>query len=235
MMLLHFHPLSSYCHKVLIALYENGTPFEPAVVDLSNDEASAEYRKISPFGKMPALVDSARGQTVNEATIIIEYLDAFYPGATKFIPADPDAAWQTRMWDRFFDNYLHDPMQRCTGDMLRPAESRDPFGVAEARRRITGTYDIVERHMQGREWIGDTFSLADCAAAPALFYTNTILPLGEAHANTRAYLGRLMARPSYARALAEAEPFFGWFPFDTKPQRVLQPAAHGGSKQMATP
>lgn len=221
---LHFHPLSSYCLKVLIALYENGTPFETAFIDLSDEEASEDFRRISPFGKMPVLVDGQRKRTVNEASIIIEYLDAFYPGRTKFIPADADDAWRIRMWDRFFDLYLHDSQQRCVADALRPADSRDPFGVAGYERRIFESYDVFERHLQGREWIGPEFSLADCAAAPPLFYCNTTFPLAPKYPNTRAYLGRLMARPSFARALEEAEPYFHFFPLDPKPQRVLQAA-----------
>lgn len=219
----HFHPLSSYCHKALIALYENGTPFEPAVLNLMDPEATAEFRKISPFGKMPALEDTARGHVVNEATIIIEYLDEHYRGAVRFIPADADQAWQIRMWDRFFDNYLHDNMQRTVGDALRADGSRDPYTVEDCKKRMLHFYDVLERHMRGREWIGAHFSLADCAASPSLFYANTIYPLGTRYPNARAYLGRLMTRPSYARALEEAEPFFGFFPLDPKPVRILHP------------
>lgn len=224
MLRFHFHPLSSYCHKALIALYENGTQFEPAVLDLMDPEATAAFRKISPFGKMPALEDTTRGHIVNEATTIIEYLDEHYRGPIKFIPADADQAWQTRMWDRFFDNYLHDSMQRTVADSIRADGSHDPYAVAECRKRILEFYGLLERHVKGREWIGAHFSLADCAAAPALFYANTIYPLDKEYPNARAYLGRLMERPSYARILEEAEPFFGFFPLDPKPQRRLQAA-----------
>lgn len=219
----HFHPLSSYCHKALIALYENATAFEPVVLDLMDPQVTAAFRKISPFGKMPALEDMQRGHIVNEATIVIEYLDEHYRGRIRFIPADADQAWQTRMWDRFFDIYLHDHMQRVVADSFRADGSHDPFGVEGYKKRIFETYDLVERHMKGREWIGADFSLADCAAAPALFYSNTIYPLGGGYPNARAYLGRLMERPSYARVLEEAEPFFNFFPLEPKPSRTLQP------------
>ncbi len=217
----HFHPLSSYCHKALIALYENETAFEPVVLNLMAPEVRAAFRKISPFGKMPALEDTGRGHVVNEATTVIEYLDEHYRGATRFIPADADQAWQIRMWDRFFDNYLHDSMQRTVGDSLRADGSRDPYTVEQCKKRIFEFYGILERHMENRDWIGAQFSLADCAAAPALFYANTIYPLGRDYPHARAYLSRLMERPSYARALAEAEPFFHFYPLDPKPQRVL--------------
>lgn len=221
---LHFHPLSSYSHKALIALYENGTQFEPAALDLMDPQVTVAFRKISPFGKMPALEDTTRGYIVNEATTIIEYLDENYRGTIKFIPADMDQAWQIRMWDRFFDNYLHESMQRVVADSFRADGSHDPYAVAEHKKRIFEFYGILEQHIKGREWIGAHFSLAECAAAPSLFYANTIYPLGKEYPNTRAYLGRLMERPSYARILEEAEPFFGFFPLEPKPQRTLQAA-----------
>lgn len=221
---LHFHPLSSYSHKALIALYENGTEFEPVQLDISRDDVTAAFRKISPFGKMPALEDTARGQVVNEATVIVEYLDQHHRGAVRFIPADTDQALQIRMWDRFFDNYLHEFMQRTVADAFRSDGSHDPYTVTDCKKRIFHFYDFLEQHIQGREWIGAHFSLAECAAAPSLFYANTIYPLGKQYPNAHAYLGRLMTRPSYARVLKEAEPFFNFFPLEPKPQRTLQAA-----------
>lgn len=212
---LHAHPLASYCHKVLIALYENGTPFEQAMVDLSSEAAVAAFRKISPMGKMPALVDSVRGAEVWESTTQIEYLDTFYPGATRFIPDDADAAWRTRMWDRFYDNYVHEPMQRIVGDRLRPADKRDPETVLQAQALLRQAYRVIEAAIAGQAWaMGDSFSLADCAAAPALFYANILLPAGPEHPAVVGYVERLMARPSYARALQEAVPWFRYFPFE---------------------
>jgi glutathione S-transferase len=210
---LHFHPLASYCHKVLIALYEDDTPFTPNTVDLGNETERAALLKLWPIGKFPVLQDDARNQTVPESTVIIEYLDRCYPGRTQFIPAEFDRAWQTRLRDRFYDLYVHEPMQKIVGDRLRPPDKRDPHGVEEARARLTTSYDMIDREMATRAWaVGDAFGLADCAAAPALFYANEVMPFGESHKNLAAYLGRLKARPSYARVLVEAEPYFAMFP-----------------------
>jgi glutathione S-transferase len=214
---LHFHPLASYCHKVLIALYENETPFTPNFVDLSNEPARAALLKLWPIGKFPVLADDARNQIVPESSVIIEYLDRYYPGGTKFIPADADRAWQTRLRDRFYDLHVHEPMQKIVGDRLRPQGKNDPHGVEEARARLTTSYAMIDREMATRTWaIGEAFSLADCAAAPALFYANEVMPFGESHRNVAAYFGRLKARPSYARVLKEAEPYFAMFPREAR-------------------
>jgi glutathione S-transferase len=210
---LHFHPLASYCHKVLIALYENDTPFAPNKVDLSNQDERAALLQMWPIGKFPVLRDAAREQTIPESTIIIEYLDRHYPGATRFIPADMDRAWQTRLSDRFYDHYVHEPMQKIVADRLRPEGKKDLHGVEEARARLRTSYGMIEQEMATRSWaMGGEFSLADCAAAPSLFFANEVMPFGEDHANVAAYLGRLKARPSYARVLKEAEPYFAMFP-----------------------
>jgi glutathione S-transferase len=210
---LHFHPLASYCHKVLIALYENDTPFTPNRVDLSNQDERAALLQLWPIGKFPVLRDEARGETVPESTVVIEYLDRHYPGATRFIPGDADRAWQTRLRDRFYDLYVHEPMQKIVGDRLRSASKEDPQGVEEARARLRTSYAMIDKEMATRNWaMGEEFSLADCAAAPALFYANEVLPFGAGHENVAAYLGRLKARRSYARVLKEAEPYFAMFP-----------------------
>ena len=210
---LHFHPLASYCHKVLIALYENDTPFTPNRVDLSSASERAALLKLWPIGKFPVLVDDARNQTLPESTVIIEYLDRHYPGATRFIPGDADRAWQTRLRDRFYDLYVHEPMQKIVGDRLRPEGNKDPHGVEEARARLRTSFAMIDQEMATRKWaIGEEFSVADCAAAPALFFANEVMPFGEGHENVAAYLGRLKARPSYARVLKEAEPYFAMFP-----------------------
>jgi glutathione S-transferase len=209
---LHFHPLASYCHKVLIALYENDTPFMPHMVDLGNEAERAALIKLWPIGKFPVLSDDARNQTVPESTVIIEYLDRHYPGRTAFIPADPDLARQTRLRDRFYDLYVHEPMQKIVGDRIRPPD-KDPHGVEEARARLRTSYGMIDQEMATRTWaMGDAFSLADCAAGPALFYANEVMPFSDTHANIAAYFGRLKARPSYARVLSEAEPYFSMFP-----------------------
>jgi glutathione S-transferase len=210
---LHFHPLASYCHKVLIALYENDTPFTPNLVDLGSESQRAALLKLWPIGKFPVLRDDARDQTVPEASIIIEYLDRYYPGGTQFIPADADHALQTRLCDRFYDLYVHEPMQKIVGDRIRPADKKDPHGVEEASARLQTAYGMIDQEMASRKWaMGEAFSLADCAAAPPLFFANEVLPFGDTHRNVAAYLGRLKARPSYARVLKEAEPYFAMFP-----------------------
>src|SRR5260221_8814699 len=202
-----FHPLASYCQKVLIALYENGTPFEPHVVDFSNEASAAAFRKLWPVAKMPVLRDDARDRTIPESSIIIEYLAQHYPGPTELIPADAVCALQTRLRDRFYDLYVHEPMQRIVGDRLRPEGEKDPHGVEEAKARLGTSYQMIDQAMAMPSWAtGDAFSLADCAAAPALFYANEVMPLGEGHKNVAAYLDRLKARPCYARVLREAEP-----------------------------
>jgi glutathione S-transferase len=210
---LYFHPLSSFCHKALIALYENATPFEPVMVDLGKDNERAALLKLWPIGKFPVLRDEARNQTVPESTVIIEYLDRHYPGTTQFIPRDADRAWQTRLRDRFYDLYVHEPMQRIVGDRLRPEGKKDPQGVTEARCRLRTSYGMIDREMASQNWaMGDAFSLADCAAAPALFYANEVAPFGDSHRHLVAYFDRLKARPSYARVIEEAEPYFSMFP-----------------------
>jgi len=210
---LHFHPLASYCHKVLIALYENDVPFTPNRVDLSSESERAALLKLWPIGKFPVLRDDARGQTVPESTVIIEYLDRHYPGRTRFIPADLDAPWQTRLRDRFYDLYVHEPMQKIVGDRLRPEGSKDPHGVEEAKTRLRTAYGLIDQQMAMQTWAnGEAFGLADCAAAPALFYANEVMPFGDGCGNLAAYFARLKARPSYARVLREAEPYFAMFP-----------------------
>jgi glutathione S-transferase len=209
---LHFHPLASFCWKALIALYENDTPFAPNMVDLGNAAERAALLKLWPIGKFPVLRDDARDQTVPESSIIIEYLDRHYPGQTQFIPADPDLARQTRLRDRFYDLYLHLPMQKIMGDRLRP-EAKDPRGVEEAREQLRTSYRMIEAQMAGSTWaMGEAFGLADCAAMPALFYGNMVEPFGDAHKNVTAYFERLTARPSVARVLREAEPYFNMVP-----------------------
>lgn len=211
-LVLHLHPLSSYCQKVLIALYENGTAFETHVLDLSKAEVVAGLRKLWPPGKMPVLEDAGRGQTVPESSIIIEYLDRYHPGAAPLIPADPDLALRTRLADRFYDLYVHDPMQRIVGDKLRPEGKGDPYGVEVYRGLLRRAYEIIDADMADRTWaVGEAFTLADCAAAPPLFFANKLVPFGS-HANLAAYFERLTRRPSVARAFREAEPFLKYFP-----------------------
>jgi glutathione S-transferase len=222
---LYSHPLASFCHKVLIAFYENDTPFEPIMVDLGDETSRAAFRGVWPMMKMPVLRDEARGRTVAESTIVIEYLDSYYPGRTRFLPTDPDRAWQVRMWDRFYDHYVQEPMQKIVGDRLRPAGETDPHGVEQAKAQLRQAYGVLDRDMESKTWtMADAFTLADCAAAPALFYANTVVPFGDTQRNLAAYLDRLMARASFARVLAEAQPYFALFPLEQKPQ-IARPRA----------
>jgi glutathione S-transferase len=213
----YFHPLSSFCHKALIALYENDVAFEPVVVNLGDPKSRAEFQAVWPMAKFPVLRDEARNATVAESTTIIEYLDAHYPGGTRFVPSDADAAWKIRMWDRVYDHYVHVPMQKIVGDSLRPADKTDPYGVEQAASLIRQSYDMIQRTMETQRWAaGDAFSLADCAAAPALFYAGTVVPFGPSHRHLAGYFDRLLSRPSYARVLDEAEPYFSMFPMKNK-------------------
>jgi glutathione S-transferase len=208
---LHFHPLSSYCHKALIALYENDTPFERHVVNLMDPADAAAFKRLWPCGQFPVLQDA--GRTIPESSIIIEYLDQHYPGKTRFIPDDPDLARQVRFKDRFYDLQLHAHMQKVVGDRLRPDGQKDPHGVEEAKARIDVALSMIDTEMAGKTWaMGDQFSLADCAAAPPLFYLNRLVPLDGRHKNAAAYLRRLSERPSYARAVEEARPYFSMLP-----------------------
>lgn len=210
---LHMHPLSSYCWKVLIALYENDTPFEGQLVDLGDPLVVAAFKALWPTTKMPLLLDAAHDRTVPESSIIIEYLQSAYPGPVRFIPADPEAALRTRLMDRLFDLYVMAPMQAIVADRIRPDGAKDPYGVAQAQAQLAMAYGLLETELAGRTWAaGESFSLADCAAAPALFYADKVAPLTAAHPTVRAYLDRLVARPSFARVLREAEPYFAMFP-----------------------
>jgi len=210
---LMFHPLSSFCHKVLIALYENDTPFTPQIVNLMDDGERTAFRKLWPIGKFPLLRDEARDWTVNESSIIIEYLDQHFPGKTRFIPADPELARQMRFRDRFFDLYVQLPMQKIVGDRLRPDGNKDAHGVEEGSETIRTALGMVDQAMAAKTWAnGEEFTMADCSAAPALFYADKVLPFAETHPAAHAYLGRLTQRPSYARVLKEAEPYFKFFP-----------------------
>ena len=210
---LYFHPLSSFCWKALIALYENDTRFEPHIVNLFDETSAAEFKRIWPIGKFPVLRDEARNQTIPESSIIIEYLGQHYPGRTQLVPADADLARQTRLRDRFFDLYVNVPMQKVVTDRLRPAGKNDPHGVEEAKALLQTAIGTVDQEMATKTWsIGDAFSMADCAAAPALFYADKVMPFGDAHKNAARYLGRLMERPSFARVVKEAQPYFALFP-----------------------
>ena len=209
---LYAHPLSSFCWKALIALYENDTPFTPQPVNLGDPTERAALLKLWPIGKFPVLRDDASDRTVPESSIIIEYLDQNYPGPTRFIPDDPKLALQTRLRDRYYDLYLHLSVQKIVDDRLRPQDRKDPHGVEQAKARLRTCYAMVDKEMATRTWAGESFGMADCAASPALFYADRLLPLGDDHRHAARYLERLKARPSFARVIREAEPYFGMFP-----------------------
>jgi glutathione S-transferase len=214
---LQFHPLSSFCMKVLIGLYELGAPFEKHQVDLKDAAQRAALVKLWPIGKFPVLRDEAKDRTVPESTIILEYLDQHHAprhaGGTRLCPDDPESARDCRFRDRFYDLHIHLPMQKIVGDRLRPEGQRDPYGVAQARAQIETAYGIADEEMRGRTWaLGDAFSMADCAAAPALFFAGKVVPFGDQRLHLAAYFERLTKRPSFARVLAEAQPYLALFP-----------------------
>ncbi len=209
MLTLYGHPISSFTWKTLIALYENATPFTSITVD---QDSYADFIAKWPMGKFPILIDDDRKRTVTETSVIIEYLDAYYPGRTRFVPQDIDTALEVRRWDRVFD-HLNVTMSKIVVDNIRPAGQRDPYGVEEAKRIIRGVYGVVETQLGAREFIaGDSFTMADCAAAPALWYGVRNAPLDGAFPRVAAYLERLKARPAFARALKESEPLFHLYP-----------------------
>jgi glutathione S-transferase len=210
-MQLYGHPFSSYTQKALIALYESDAPFEFLNLSPDNPDVYAEFARRWPIRKFPLLVD--RERQVMEATSIIEYLAVHHPGPSRLIPADADAAIEVRMLDRFFDNYINGPQQRIVFDQLRPEAHRDPYGVNEARHALETAYAWLDQRMAGSEWAaGDTFSLADCAAAPALFYADWTHAIGEQFLNVHAYRARLLQRPSFARCVEGGRPYRPLFP-----------------------
>lgn len=208
-LILYAHPFSSYCQKALVALYENEVAFDYR--SLAEAEANRELEALWPLKRFPLLVDD--GRVIIEASCIIEHVGLHHPGPRRMIPADPVAAIEVRMLDRFFDNYVSTPQQKIVFDALRPADARDPHGVDDARAMLDKAYAWLDRHLDGREWAaGDTFSLADCAAAPFLFYADWTHAIDRRHANVIAYRQRLLARPSFARCVDEARPFRSFFP-----------------------
>ena len=205
------HPFSSYCMKALIALYENGIPFEWRMLSPEHPDNGAEMAARWPIQRFPFIVDGA--EQVMEATSIIEYLAVAHPGPVKLIPADPKAAVKVRMMDRIFDNYVMTPQGRCVFDAIRAPENRDPYGVAEARKLLETSYAWLDKELAGREWaVGNDFTLADCAAAPSLFYADWTHAIPERFTTLIAYRKRLLSRPSFARAIDEARPYRSFFP-----------------------
>lgn len=203
------HPFSSYCQKALIAFYENDIPFTYRMME--DPGVGEAFAALWPLKRFPILREN--GRVVVEATILIEYLHLHHPGPVALIPEDPDLALEARMLDRFFDNYVMTPQGRFVVDALRPAEHRDPYGVEEARKMLDTSYAWLDQHLQGRTWaVGDSFTLADCAAAPSLFYADWTHRIPEQYEHLIAYRARLLQRPSFARAVDEARRFRHYFP-----------------------
>jgi glutathione S-transferase len=207
---LHYHPLASYCWKVMIALHEVDVDFERHIVDLGDPQARAAFVALWPTGKMPLLVDGRRA--VPESSIINEYLDRLKPGA--LMPSDFDQALEARLWDRLFDIYVMNPMQDIVAHSFRPENTKHADTVAQARATLAMAYAMIDVHMTGRTWAaGDSFNMADCAAFPALFYARTLMPFEPTQKHLAAYFERLVQRPSIERTLAEAQPYFSFYPF----------------------
>ena len=208
---LYAHPFASYCWKVLIALYKNHTAFTYRSLGPEDPEAATELEALWPLKKFPVLVDD--GRPVIESSVIIEYLTLRYPGPVRLIPAEPEAALEVRFLDRYFDNYIMTPMSKIVTNQIRPEERRDPYGVEEARAALDTAYRWLDGTMRRRTWAAaDDLTLADCAAAPSLFYADWAHPIGETFSHVRSYRARLLARPSVARVVDEARPFRQFFP-----------------------
>ncbi|MEO7496117.1 MAG: glutathione S-transferase family protein [Massilia sp.] len=217
---LYYHPLASYCHKVLIALYEHGVAFDKRLIDLGDPADRAELGAVWPLVKFPVLRDQARGRDVPETSIIIEYLDHYYAGGRAMIPADWDAALEVRLWDRFFDNHVQGPMQAIVAHRLFGGSGT----LDKEHAALAAAYHMIERQLAAREWVaGDGFGMADCAAAPALFYAFTLEAPPADAPRLAAYFERLMARPSVRRVIDEARPYFHMYPFkEAIPQRFME-------------
>ncbi|MCP2021846.1 UNVERIFIED_ORG: glutathione S-transferase [Pseudomonas reinekei] len=207
---LYFHPLSSFCHKALIALYELDIEFEKRVIDLGNDADRAELQALWPIGKFPVLRNHTRQKNVPESSVIIEYLDQLHAGQAHLIPHDWEAALEVRLWDRFFDLHVQVPMQKIVADRLNAANG----DLSRERAALTTAYGLLERQLAANTWVASpAFSMADCAAAPALFYASTLVSFADEHRHLNAYFDRLTERPSVKRVIDEARPWFAWYPF----------------------
>ncbi|MVW86570.1 glutathione S-transferase family protein [Pseudomonas sp. PB101] len=203
---LYFHPLSSFCHKALIAFYELDIKFEKRIIDLGNAADRAELQALWPLGKFPVIRDHARNKAVPESSVIIEYLDR----QANLIPEAWEAALEVKLWDRFFDLHVQVPMQKIVADRINAANG----DLTRERAALTTAYGMLEHQLTGKTWVaGPAFSMADCAAAPALFYASTLVPFADEHRHLCAYFDRLVQRPSVNRVIDEARPYFSMYPF----------------------
>ena len=204
------HPFSSYTWKALIPLYENETPFTFRTIDGEHPENVRRLHALSPQRKFPLLVD---GDTaIFESSVVIEYLQQHYPGAVGFIPAENAGALEVRTLDRFFDNYVMGPTQQIVDDFIREPPDRSAPVVADAKTRLERSYVWLNERMREREWACGAFSLADCAAAPSLFYADWVYEIDPEYRALRDYRSRLLARPSVKRCVDDARPYRHFFP-----------------------
>ena len=220
---LYLHPLASFCHKVMIALEEAQLPYSPVTVDFADPASARLVFDHWPAGKIPLLHDASSGRHVAETTIILEYLAQRHKGMASLWPSDAETLLEARLWDRFFDLYVQQPMQKIVTDRIRPPGANDPHGVADACQTLRTAYGMIEEHMTGRLWAaGADFSVADCAAFPGLFFAGIVEPFPAAAPALSAYFERLLARPSVTSVLAQAQPYFTMFPYrDAMPARFL--------------
>ena len=210
---LYYHPFASFCQKVLIAFYEQEIAFKGCIVDLGDAKSRAQFLAVWPIGKFPVLRDEERQRMIPESSIIIEYLAQHFPGGTTLLPSDPHLAFEVRLWDRFYDCHVETPMAKIVTDRLRPEGQHDLYGVKEARSALETSYAILDKEMAHKRWAaGDAFSMADCAAAPALYYAQQVQPISATQVNLLGFYQRLLDRPSFARVLEEAEPYRHLFP-----------------------
>ena len=207
---LYAHPFSSYCQKVLIALWADGTEFEYLMLDQEHPEHMTELKRRWPFGQFPLLVDG--GETLVETTPIVEHLQARHPGRNRWIP-DGETGRRVRFLDRFFDLYVMNNMSRPVFDAIRPEDQRDPYGVKQAMAQLRTAYDWLDDNLGDGPWAaGEQFTLADCAAAPSLFYADWVERIGDGRPRLSAYRARLLAHETVARAVDEARPYRHYFP-----------------------
>jgi glutathione S-transferase len=227
-LVLHQHPFASYCQKVLIALGELGLPFDTHLVD--DAEARAHHAaRVWPMGGIPVLRDEDAGLTLPESSTIIEYLDGLAADGPRLVGAEPAPALQVRLWDRIADRYVADPMGKIVRDRLRPEGASDAAGVEDARTTLDTAYGVLDTRLADNRWLaGDAFTMADCAAAPALFYSWVVHRWDAgARPNLTRYYGEVMARPSVVRVVEDARPYRGVFPLpwpeDTDAHRPSSP------------
>lgn len=205
------HPFASYVWKPLIALYERKVDFTFRIIDQDHPENAIRIAELSPTGQFPALVDGT--VEITQSNAIIEYLDLHYGTVSPMVPADPREALECRMMADVFDDYVMFPMQQIVGNALRAEHEKDPRGLADAHAMLEKSYAWLNKRLEGKTWAASNrFTIADCAAAPALLYSDWVHPIPETHTALAAYRARVLARPSVARVVDEARPFRAYFP-----------------------